>query len=136
MLVIPMARLLANLAIAIDTDGWLNGVVANLYSNDYVPTLESETADFTECAFTGYDDDKAVVWGTPYISDGDAAEVASGTLQWTCTGASSEFAYGIFLKDAGGDLVYAERFDSPIAFVGSGDAAVCTLIYSDANQAA
>lgn len=90
--------------------GLLMGCDLRCYSNNHTPTDADDVTDYTECTFPGYADVPLNSWTSPTINVDGKAEI-SMTEQLFTAGSivTPENIYGIYVTDAGGDLVYAER---------------------------
>lgn len=125
--------------------GWLaamTNVVAggvlyriHLYQNNYIPTIFSTVADFTEADFSGYGTSIVLTWGVPFINGSNQAEIDALAVTWTRSGGpTSNTVYGIYVTDNAGNLAYAERFPAPINMVSIGDAITYTPKATLINQ--
>lgn len=96
--------------------------ILRLFKNNYDPVESSVVGDFTESDFSGY------------------VEIALAGASWTVTGGSptaatyaeqtfqsdadqtEQTAYGYYVvRDTGGELLWAERFPTPVAISENGD---------------
>jgi len=119
MIVLPASSRLLQLEAIIAAQ--LDGGSLRLYKNELTPTVDSILADFTVANFTGYANKTIATWGTPYLDALGLATVLGGLQTWTCTDAvTPNQIYGCYYVDAGGELIFAERFSSPIP-MGSAD---------------
>lgn len=97
-----------------------------LYQNAHTPGDGSTAADFTECTFDGYAA-QGPSWGAAATNGSGDAEAVAAALTWTATGGStSNTVYGYYVTDGGGEVVWAELFDTPVAVVDAPDAVVVT----------
>lgn len=122
--VIPQERLRALLAVLQADVTILTGSEVHLYKNDYAPTKLSVVADFEEADFSGYVEETAAWEGIPYNLPNGQVEIAAETVQFNQVPAEpnvTNTVYGWYLLAAGGQLLAAERFESPKFFAVAGD---------------
>jgi len=88
---------------------YLDTCVLRLYSNNHTPTDADVVGDYTECTFPGYAPINMNVWTSAVLNADDKAEIEE-PIQTFTAGAivTPQDVYGIYVTDAGGDLVYAE----------------------------
>lgn len=91
---------------------------ARLFSNDYVPTPESQLTDFVEPEWPGYAryDLNPADWSDP-VDDGDGTwSITTNTPLWLNLSSSDQTVYGVFLVAELDDdaLIGACRFDAPL----------------------
>lgn len=124
MIILPVAVQIAMLSALAGVAGTLNGVLIALFKNDFAPNQDSLIADFTEADYTGYARSTAVVWGTPFINVDGVAEMIAPGKQFQPSGTTvANTIYGYYVVDSGGtDLVYSERFATPVPLAGPLDA--------------
>lgn len=86
------------------------GTTMHLYANNYTPVAATVIGDFSEATFPGY----APAANDPYGAAamvGAVAEIDATEAVFTYgVGVGSEDIYGYWVEDAGGNLLYAERF--------------------------
>lgn len=96
-------------------------LTVHLYKNDYTPVAGSTLANFTPCTFPGYGL-LAANFGAVGINGAGEAEMTSALLTFTQTAASVSTVYGYFVTNGAGDqLVFAERFATPVNLNLAGD---------------
>lgn len=91
---------------------WLNqSLTLKLYSNNISPAESDTAASYTEVSGGGYVA-KTLIFADWVISGGIATYLKR---DWTFTGAigGSGIAYGYFIVDGSGTLLWAERFTTP-----------------------
>lgn len=96
--------------------------LVHLYTNDYTPVVTSVAGDFAEPAWPGYAAQPIGGWDGPNFAAGQAFSTDTPNV-WT----RAEFpgslvnVYGYYVTDAGGTVLFAERFaDAPVAFPAEG----------------
>lgn len=90
-----------------------------LYTNNVFPSRGSVLADFDIANFAGLTNQKAVVWGAPWLNGNAQAEVSGALLSWLTVTLPDPTvtAYGYVLLDtAGTEWLVAERFAESYAF--------------------
>jgi len=92
---------------------FLDGVGIALFSNNFIPTVDSVLADFTESAFPGYAPQSISTPNAAYQNGAGRGEVDADMLTWIATGPSGETAFGYFIYDAALDVIWSERFNAP-----------------------
>lgn len=96
-----------------------------LFQNDMTPSPGSVLGDFTVATFTGYATSGAIVWAGPVNADDGTPELVGQRLIFTATdGAVTNTIYGYYALDAGGGLLFAERFESPQNVAIAGDSVI------------
>lgn len=126
---VSLPLMLANLT-ASGFNGRTSNLDVRLYTSNITP---SSTDDFTtysgnEASFPGYSPGavNAGSWSTPTVT-ASVAKTSTGNLTFTLTSTlgTAVIVYGYFINNngfSGSDaLVYAQRFDSPLVFINSGD---------------
>jgi hypothetical protein len=117
------------------TGGPINAVKYGLYQNNLQPGQGTQFTDFTACDFDGYAVSAAVVWGAVYTNAEGFAEADGQTLQFTCTGSTTQnTVYGYYAYTGTNTLVYAEKFDQPIPVGAIGDAVVVVPQFTLVSQ--
>lgn len=102
-------------------------LILKLYSNDYTPNADSDSATFTEVTTgNGY---------APITLTGATWSVADGVATypqqtWTFTGSKGNI-YGYYATTSTGTVVFAERFASgPFNIASNGDVIRVTISFS------
>jgi hypothetical protein len=87
-------------------------LVLHLFANDVTPSSSSVTADFTESSFGGYSSTSLTRsnFSSATTNGSGKGEIAYPKITYTVT--SAEDCYGYYVVDAGGTLVFAERFST------------------------
>lgn len=120
MLVVPKAASL----VFMDSikDAVLGNLSLHLYVNNYSPDLDTGLGDLTEATFPGYAPIGFAFTLPATINGENKAElVYFGSGTFTATGSSSNTAYGYFVvNEDTGDLLWAERFASPVPLTSAG----------------
>lgn len=117
MIVVPTLSRLAQLDDIIAAR--LDGGSLRLFKNDIIPNETTALAAFTVADFTGYANKTIATWNAPYLDGQNKATVLAPLQAFTPTGtALANTIYGVYYLDAGGALVYAERFAQPIIVTG------------------
>jgi hypothetical protein len=90
----------------------------HLFQNDMVPTTASIIADFTEATYDGYAALSTPYGGGPY-RETDGSFTIESSLSFSMTGSvTPNIIYGAYQLDStGANLIFAKRFDNPIAMV-------------------
>ncbi len=111
--------------------GPLDGLIVKLFTNSLTIDHDSVAGDFTEATFDGYAASTAIAWGATHFNANNKAQLVGDTKQFTA-GASvaSETVQGYFVVDGSGDLVFAERFDSPVTISEEHDAISVVPVYT------
>lgn len=138
MIVVPSAVSLDELTALTGVGGPFNAAVVKLFQNDYTPTVDSVVGDFTEADYTGYAASAAIVWGAPFI-DPVAGPLVLGDLK--SFPASGPFTvpndiFGFWIESSGGDLLWAERFDTPVTIANATDNVVIVPQFGLISQSA
>lgn len=90
--------------------GKLAGATIHVFKNDYTPTEASVLGDFTEANFASYAYITSSGWSAPALNAGNKAETVATLATWTMgTPGTTNTIYGVFVKSAAGDLLFAER---------------------------
>jgi len=103
-------------------------LLLKLYSNNYTPTDNSDSTDFTEATFTGYSAQTLARagWDDATTNGDGKGESVFGTPQsWDATSAQTVYGYWCETDDTNGTVVWAERFDQSRA-LGAGDSLTIT----------
>lgn len=103
---------------------WGGDLVVDLYQNDYTPVAASVVGSFTVATFSGYAQEALAGGAVNPAVDGDSRAFATwDEVEFTHNGGgTSNSVYGYYVRDGGGNLLWAERFDAaPIAMANSGD---------------
>lgn len=93
-----------------------------LFKNNYTPVEASVAGDFTEATFTGYS--AIALTGSSWtISSGDPATAVYAEQTFTSSAdQTAELVYGYYIvRDTGGEILWAERFSSPVSVSANGD---------------
>ena len=106
------------------------GAIIKLFKVDNTPTLDTTVADLTaiEADYDGYAASSAVVWGSAFLEPltSDAVSAGGSKTFVKTAGIVTNTVYGWWLESAGGDLLAAGKFDTPLSFVNVGDGYVLT----------
>lgn len=88
---------------------------ASLFVNNHTPTVADalDASDYTEAAGSWYSPILLDGWGTVDTGNGYSRST-NEEVSWT-PDVTSGTAYGIFVTDGGGNLLYAIAFDTPVA---------------------
>lgn len=110
-------------------------VVLKLFTNDYTPVASSAAGDFTEATFTGYSGETlARASFNDATTDGNGkAQITYADLTWTLD-ANPATVYGYYVTDAGGNLLFAERF-AQARSLGVGDSLVLSPKFTLSSEA-
>jgi len=93
---------------------FLDGVGIALFTNNFIPTVDSVLADFTEATFPGYAPQSISTPNAAFLNGTGRGEVDADLMTWTATGASGETVFGYFIYDAALDVIWCERFNAPV----------------------
>lgn len=88
-----------------------------LFKNNITPNVNSLIGDFTECDFTGYVKQTLGTPGAPYFDPITGQIVVTLGYHQFVTGSPTTIGntvFGWFATNAGGDLIGAGTFDTPI----------------------
>src|SRR5262245_30604825 len=93
--------------------GPLAGNKVDIYKNDYVPTSTSIASAFTPCDFVGYAQSAVIVWLPAFLNTLEQAVTVSQTVVTfrPTDSTKPQVAFGYYITDTAGNLVFAERFD-------------------------
>lgn len=131
-IVIPIsARMSTVLAIATD-EALLGGAKVMLFKNDYQPSATTVLADLIEADFTGYARSADLVWGEPFITPAQLAEIVAQQLQFNATGSTvtnTIYGYAVITPGTPDVLQYAERFAEPVFVAGTMNAVLVNPRY-------
>jgi hypothetical protein len=108
------------------------------YTSDVAPDAESVTSDFSFAIGRGLDAiaiGDSAEWSAPAIVSGRAqAQYGTSAQQWTLTGSGDVTVYGYVVTiEGGGDLIWAERFASPIEMVPGGTLQILPVLTLDSE---
>lgn len=107
-----------------------------LFQNNYTPVAGSVAGDFTECTFSGYGAGQTITgWASAAVT-GSIASAAAAALTWTHNGGgTSNNIYGMYVVDAGGVLIWAERDPAaPFAISANGQTYTVTPQLTDESK--
>lgn len=93
---------------------FLDGVGIALFKNNFIPTLDSLLAAFSESSFPGYAPQTINTPNPAFLSGTGRGEVDADLITFTATGASAEVAYGYFIYDLALDVIWCQRFNAPV----------------------
>lgn len=116
MIVVPDTLSLAQLLALTTTPGAFFGAIVKLFQNDFTPSRAAVVGDFTEATYTGYAASSAVTWAAPFIDPVAGPTVMSNLVAFP---AGSPFVisnqiYGYYVVDGSGNLLFSERFGTPV----------------------
>lgn len=132
MLVIPKSALLLFLADTVA--GELAAAVVHLYKNDLVPTPNTILADLISADYSGYATKVLGTAGAPIINSDGAAQVVYPSQQWQhSSGATANTIYGAYVLDAGGALLYVERFGTPVNMTDATDGFIYVPVFTNSS---
>lgn len=102
-----------------DVDGPLYLAEYRLYQNDFTPVGTMVIGDFTVATFDGFAA-KAAAWNPSLVNVNGFAVTYADSMLWVPTGTTTpNTIFGYYVTDTGGtNLLYARRFDTPIALTG------------------
>lgn len=98
---------------------YLDGSVIRLASDDIQVTKDLKLTDLTPCAYSGYAESAAIVWGSAFLDVNNVPTVAGGSVPFIQTGDTTDVAHIAYLVgDPGGTeyLIAAIRLDPPFTF--------------------
>jgi len=132
-LIVPDATELEFLQNLLDT--WGFDVKFNLYKNNYTPVAGSAFANFTVADFTGYVANLGVAFGAPATVAGKGTITASmlTSVQGVPGTTNTIYGYYVYWVPAGPGseiLLWAEKFDTPVVTVNSGDTINVTPVFT------
>jgi hypothetical protein len=120
MLVIPNPSRLAQLDALVAAQ--LNGGSLRLYQNNLSPNRNTDLADLVEATYSGYANKTVAIWGTSFLDpQGFATSIAPVQTFASTADTVANTVYGAYYLDAGGDLVWVERFAAPAFFAEAGN---------------
>lgn len=93
-----------------------DGVTVRLFQNDHTPGDADEEGDYTVASFDGYDAIAADAWQPPFTDGDEYAHTFHAACTWTNTGVTANTIYGYFVVKSvdGSQILWAERFESPV----------------------
>lgn len=94
-----------------------------LFQNNVTPDHNTTSATLTEATFSGYTSGGVALSGGAVSGslDGSGRAVATwNSITYTKSGATGNTIYGYYCVDSSGNLLWVERFDSPIAMTTDG----------------
>jgi len=96
--------------------GPLAGAKCDLYQNDYIPSSISLASSFVVCDFVGYVQPAPITWTPAFLNALEqAVTTSSAVLVYRPTDATKpQVAFGYYVTDGSGNLVFAERFASSV----------------------
>jgi hypothetical protein len=123
---------LARRMVGLDTNG---NLTLKLYVNDVTPGDSDTAGTYTEMSTQGYAA-KTLTAGSWTVLATSAALALYAEQTWTFDGTGgSTTVYGYFVVEAGGVLLWAERFGAPITIVDNGDDIAVTPLLTVARTA-
>jgi hypothetical protein len=123
--VFPTAQIQAALTALKDADAMLDGALVKLYQNDLNPGPTTVLGDFEVATFTGYTTSSAIAWAGPVNGDDGEPELVGQRLIFTATsGTPTNTIFGYYVIDAGGALLYSERFSTQQQVSKAGDSVI------------
>jgi hypothetical protein len=118
--VIPTASRIEQLAAIVAAQ--LDMGTLHLFKNNITPNKNTLLADLVVADFDGYAGKAIAAWGAEFLDPLGLATTVAPLQTWTSTGqVTPNTIYGCYYRDAGGDLVYAEKFANPVFFAITGD---------------
>lgn len=83
---------------------------AKLYTSDTVPAEGDVLGDYTEATFTGYSE---TTLSSPSVV---GARITWAAITWTFSGTDpdGQTVYGVVIRDASSNLIWAKRFSSSV----------------------
>ena len=93
-----------------------NTLTLKLYSNNITPAVTDVASTYTEVTGGGYAS-KSLTAANWTVTQGNPSTAEYNSVQtWTFTGAigGSTNAYGYFIVDSGGNLIFSERFSTTV----------------------
>jgi hypothetical protein len=85
-----------------------------LFKNDHTPAVDDVNADYTEADFSGYASFALGNWNAAFLNPDDKGEIDATAHEFAHNGgATGNTIYGVYVVNNAGNVVYAERFDSP-----------------------
>lgn len=108
-----------------------NNLTLCLFVNDMTPSDTNTSASFTEPTGGGYATKTLTAGSWTVTTTGGISQAAYAQQTFTFTGALDGAAsiYGYFVKDADGEVIFAERATASWAPVENGDTYKITVIY-------
>ena len=102
---------------------WGDTLVLKLYRNDLTPGPATELGDFNDANYSGYAAQEPENWTAP-VDDGTGRAISEAdTLTFTHNGGGvANNVYGYYVVNAGGDLLWCERFGTaPLVMASAAD---------------
>lgn len=107
----------------------------HLFQNNYTPDHATSLGLLTEATFGGY---ILITITTPVVSpvldSTNRAFITWDQVTFTCTGAPFNTIYGYYVCDDAGNLLWVERFDSPVPVLVTGVFISLTPKLTDMSQ--
>ncbi len=109
---------------------FFEGMGIALFKNDFIPTLDSVLADFTECNFAGYAP-QSISTPNPAIVNGNGrGEVEADPVIWLSSGGPVQTAFGYFIYDLALGVHWCQRFNAPAPMGVAGAEAKVTVFFT------
>lgn len=100
---------------------YLNGVASpgafwyHAFVNDFSPSPATVIGAFTECTTAGYSAEHVLNSGwVPVTSPSGTTRAVNSLFAWVLTDAVT--LYGYYVEDGSGNLLWSQRFDTPVVF--------------------
>jgi len=107
----------------------------NLFQNNYIPGPSTLQSNMVGASFSGY---SGIVLSGLSVSatlDGSNRALASwSACTWTKSGPTGNTIYGYSVTDSAGNMLWVERFDSPIPMLSDGAYLVITPQFTGMSQ--
>ena len=139
-----MAGVFPDVGLSDNMAAWLTGLgtlTLHLAKNNVTITRASVLTDFTEANYSGYVAQTIGTWGAP-VYDATNHRYTSTAPALTfinSTGSVGNSIYAVYIKDAGGTLIYAEEVTggpaTPVDMTTAGKAYIYQPIFDDSSRA-
>lgn len=98
-----------------------------LFQNDHDPDPDDVDGSYVQADFSGYSPTLLGDWNAAFVNGTGKGEIDADTVSWVHSGgATGNTCYGVYVTNADGHVVYAERFPAPQVMASSGD----TIVYN------
>jgi len=98
-----------------------------LFQNNHVPAVTDVNANYTEATFSGYLAMALGVWNLAFINPSGKGEIDANPQAFSHNGGGvANSIYGVYVVDATGNVMYAERFPAPVLMAALGDSITYT----------
>lgn len=107
-------------------------VIIHLVKADWTPSETTVESDMTEATFAGYSEQTATGWTAPTTVSSKAKTVADVLIFTRSTTGTAQTIYGYWAEpsDSPGDVLWSEKFSSPITLTNAGEGIALTPTFT------